>query len=80
MPELGVDLPAGHRLVSFPERPDLVTSSLRFNTSVWPEFMLQDPVTDDHWQLLWEAFGEFQLTLLDPDGRIVATLRAPRPP
>jgi GNAT superfamily N-acetyltransferase len=73
MPELGIDLPPGHRLVSFPERPDLVAAVFRFNASVWPEFMLQDPVTDDRWQLLWEAFGEFQLTLLDPDGRIVAT-------
>ena len=73
MPELGVDLPPGHRLVSFLERPDLVETSLRFNASAWPEFMFQDPVTDGRWQLLWEVFGEFQLMLLDPDGRIVAT-------
>jgi GNAT superfamily N-acetyltransferase len=73
MPDLGLALPAGHQLVSFTERPDLTRAALSFNASVWPEFMLQDPVTDEHWHLLWEAFGDYQLTLLDPHGTIVAT-------
>jgi GNAT superfamily N-acetyltransferase len=73
MPDLGLDLPEGHTLISFPERPDLVRPALRFNTTVWPVFMLQDPVTDPLWDLLHGAFAEFQLTLLDPDGEIAAT-------
>src|SRR5688500_16413011 len=35
--------------------------------------MLQDPVVHEHWHLLRDAFPEFQLTLLDPDGTIAAT-------
>lgn len=73
MPDLGIELPPGHQLVSFVERPDLIRASLRFNTTVWPDFMLEDPVTDEHWHLLWDAFAEFQLTLLDADGEIAAT-------
>jgi hypothetical protein len=69
MPDLGLSLPAGHQLVSFTERPDLVRAALSFNSSVWPEFMLQDPVTDEHWHLLWEAWADFQLTLLTPIDR-----------
>ena len=73
MPDLDLELPPGHQLVSFPERPDLVDASLEFNGSVWPEFMLQDPVVQEHWHLLWEAFGDFQLTLVDANGTIAAT-------
>lgn len=73
MPDLGLDLPPGHQLVSFSERPDLVDASLDFNTAVWPEFMLQDAVVHAHWHLLWDAFTDFQLTLLDADGAIAAT-------
>lgn len=73
MPDLGIALPAGHQLVSFTERPDIVDAALSFNTTVWPEFMLQDPVVDEHWHLLWESFADLQLTLLDDNGEIAAT-------
>ncbi len=73
MPDLDLDLPPGHQLVSFSERPDIVDASLGFNTHVWPEFMLQDPVVREHWHLLSEAFTDFQLTLLDASGEIAAT-------
>jgi GNAT superfamily N-acetyltransferase len=73
MPDLDLELPPGHQLVSFSERPDLVEASLDFNSTVWPEFMLQDAVIHEHWHLLWEAFTDFQLTLLDANGAIAAT-------
>ena len=73
MPDLDLELPPGHQLVSFSERPDLVDASLDFNSTVWPEFMLQDAVIHEHWHLLWEAFPDFQLTLLDANGAIAAT-------
>jgi GNAT superfamily N-acetyltransferase len=73
MPDLDLELPPGHRLVSFSERPDLVDASLDFNSAVWPEFMLQDAVIHEHWHLLWDAFTDFQLTLLDADDSIAAT-------
>lgn len=73
MPDLDLELPPGHQLVSFAERPDLVDPSLDFNTTVWPEFMLKDAVVHEHWHLLWDAFIDFQLILLDASGAIAAT-------
>ena len=73
MVNLGIELPAGHSLVSYAERPDLIDPAGRFNGAVWPEFMLQDSVADRHWHLLDTVFLDFQLVLLDGDGRIAAT-------
>jgi len=73
MPDLGVDLPDGHTLVSYAERPDLIRDAGHFNGSVWPEFMLHDAVVQRHWHLLEDTFLEYQLVLLDADGRIAAT-------
>jgi hypothetical protein len=71
--DLGIELPAGHTLVSLEERPDLIRPSGRFNGSVWPTFMLQDAQADSHWHHFDEDFPEFQLVLLDAAGEIAAT-------
>jgi GNAT superfamily N-acetyltransferase len=42
------------------------------NVSVWPEFMLNDPVANEHWGRLRDDFADFQLVLLDEAGEIVA--------
>ncbi len=73
MAELGIELPAGHRLVSYAERHDLIDAADRFNGSVWPAFMLQDSEADRYWHLLDSAFADYQLVLLDADGRLAAT-------
>ena len=73
MPAFEVALPPGFRLVSYAERPDLIREAGRFNGSVWPEFMLHDAVVHAHWHLLEDTFLEYQLVLLDADGRIAAT-------
>ncbi len=73
MLNLGVELPADHTLVSYAERPDLIDRVGHFNGSVWPEFMLQDSEADRYWHLLDTVFLDFQLVLLDGDGRIAAT-------
>jgi GNAT superfamily N-acetyltransferase len=71
--DLGIDLPEGHALVSYVERPDLISAAGRFNGSVWPVFMLQDSDADEHWHVLDEDLPEYQLVLLDGDGAIAAT-------
>lgn len=73
MVDLGVALPEGHSLVSLAERPDLTRPSGHFNGSVWPTFMLQDPMADRYWHHFDEDFAEFQLVLLDAAGEIAAT-------
>jgi hypothetical protein len=72
MPDLDVALPAGHSLTSYAERADLIDPANTFNSSIWPEFMLQDTEADRYWHLLNGEFREFQLILLDPEGRIAA--------
>jgi GNAT superfamily N-acetyltransferase len=76
MVDLGIDLPVGHSLVSYAERPDLVDMAGEFNSAVWPEFMLHDETVQRYWHLLDGAWPAFQLVLLDPAGEIAATNNA----
>ena len=46
------------------------------NVSVWPEFMLNDPVANEHWGRLRDDFAAFQLALLDEQGEVVAANNA----
>jgi GNAT superfamily N-acetyltransferase len=48
---------------------DLVRGLTR---EVWPEFMLQDAVANEHWHELLDRFSEFQLALLDREQQRVA--------
>ena len=52
MVDLGIELPEGHSLVSYEERPDLVHAAQSFTASVWPEFMRQDETVQRYWHLL----------------------------
>lgn len=39
----------------------------------WPEFMLHDPIADEHWHELFDRFNEYQFALLDTEtGRMAA--------
>lgn len=39
----------------------------------WPEFMLQDPIANEHWHELFDRFNEYQFALLDTEnGRMAA--------
>jgi GNAT superfamily N-acetyltransferase len=33
----------------------------------WPEFMLHDPIADEHWHELFDRFNEYQFALLDTE-------------
>lgn len=39
---------------------------------VWPEFMLHDPVANEHWHELFDRFAEYQLALYDTENHRVA--------
>ena len=68
----GLVLPAGHSLVSIEERPELRRPLGELNVSVWPEFMLNDPVANANWDRLFSDFAAFQLCLFGADGSLVA--------
>lgn len=65
-------MPPPGRLVSIAERPDLRPAMTDVNVSAWPEFMLHDPVANEHWHRLWEDYPSFQQVLLDDGGDVVA--------
>jgi GNAT superfamily N-acetyltransferase len=64
------------RFFTYDERPDLEKE--RYPTlEAWPEFMLQDPVADRCWDLLYERFGGFQHFLYDDEaGEVVAEVNS----
>lgn len=63
-----VSLPAGHRLVRVSEAPEWWRPADQMCGSVWPEFMLHDPVADECWGHLRDSWPEFQLVLIDESG------------
>jgi GNAT superfamily N-acetyltransferase len=52
------------RFVTAAERPELLERNRELRCA-WPEFMLQDPVSNPIWHLLYERFDEFQFFLVD---------------
>lgn len=40
----------------------------------WPEFMLHDPVSDEHWHELFDRFGDYQFALLDTETDCMAAM------
>lgn len=68
--------PEGLRLVTLAERPDLRAAVEAHNGSVWPTFMLEDPVAGRLWHHLYDDFAAFQAALVAPNDRIAATLQS----
>jgi len=40
----------------------------------WPQFMLHDPVADEHWHELFDRFEEYQFALLDTETNRMAAM------
>jgi hypothetical protein len=53
-----------HRFFTFDERPELL-ERCDFLREAWPPFMLECPVSNEHWHFLYERFGRFQFWLVD---------------
>ena len=74
--EGGATLPAGCVLVTLAERSDVSERVERFGSSVWPDFMLSDVVSDRYWHRLAAHFPSYQLALLDSEGAVLAVARS----
>jgi hypothetical protein len=55
-----------HRFFTYDERPDLRERS-GFLREAWPAFMLESPIANERWHLLYESFGGFQFWLVDEE-------------
>lgn len=69
-------LPAGHRLTRVADEPQLWRPADVMCSSVWPEFMLHDPVADRNWGRLRDDWPGFQLVMLDGAGGVAAAAQA----
>jgi GNAT superfamily N-acetyltransferase len=62
----------GVELHTFGERPDLLEHPSRNDLfGVWAEFLLHDPVVNEHIGKIWEQLPEFQTVAYDPDEDVV---------
>jgi GNAT superfamily N-acetyltransferase len=69
-------LPDGHTLQTLEDRRDLTRAVERLGSSVWPEFMLHDVVSDRCWPRMAADFPAFQMALADDGGGVVAVGRS----
>ncbi|MGD8484998.1 MAG: hypothetical protein PVH07_00035 [Chloroflexota bacterium] len=69
-------LPDGHTLRTLEDRRDLTRAVERLGSSVWPEFMLHDVVSDRCWPRMAADFPAFQMALVDDGGGVVAVGRS----
>jgi hypothetical protein len=53
-----------HRFFTYDERPEL-RERCGFLREAWPAFMLEAPISNERWHLLYERFGGFQFWLVD---------------
>ncbi len=53
-----------HRFFTYDERPEL-RKRAGFLREAWPRFMLESPISNERWHLLYERFGGFQFWLVD---------------
>ncbi len=60
------------RMITLDERPDLVDATDDIVGAGWPEFMLHDPIADEHFGYLYSDLGAFQFVLVDADENVVA--------
>lgn len=72
----GLILPQAHEIATLAERPDLRDAVERFGSSVWPEFMLKDDISDRHWTRMAEELPAYQLALIDGADDVVAVARS----
>lgn len=59
------------KIVTISEKPDLTETHVELGSSVWPAFMLHDPIGNKHWDLLFDWFSPFQLSAFH-EGEMIA--------
>jgi len=60
-------------LVTHAERPDLEDQAQGEDfLSQWPTFMFHDPVADEHYPIMYERCPEFQFSIIDDAGSLLA--------
>lgn len=62
----------GYVRISPIDNPEYRERISHVSEAVWPEFMLQDPIADAHWDGLFEDFPAYQFAVIDQTSGAVA--------
>ncbi len=61
-----------YRIFNLKDRPDLIEPVLELGLKLWPEFIVNEPVSKLYWGLLFTEFSQFQIALLDDKDELAA--------
>ena len=65
------------KVLSHAQRPELLEQFELMESGAFPEFMLHDPIWNEHWPLVLSEFAELQLYFVDEDsGELAAVLNS----
>ena len=62
------------KLISPNDLDDYRSQAGEIADASWPEFMLQDPIANEHWHELFDRFNEYQFALLDTENNRMAAM------
>ena len=62
------------QIISPSDLPDYRARAGAIAEASWPEFMLHDPVADEHWHELFDRFTDYQFALLDTETDCMAAM------
>lgn len=62
------------RIIKPNDLPDYFSQAGDIAEASWPEFMLHDPIADEHWHELFDRFNEYQFALLDLESNRMAAM------
>ncbi len=61
------DLEVNPRLVTIEQQPELADQMNDLSVAAWPTFMLQDPISTQHWGRLNSSFPQCQVAMVEDD-------------
>jgi GNAT superfamily N-acetyltransferase len=62
------------RIIAPNDLPDYRARAGDLAEASWPEFMLNDPIANEHWHELFDRFHEYQFALLDTENECMAAM------
>ena len=63
-----------YKIISPDDLADYRSQAGAIAEASWPEFMLHDPVADEHWHELFDRFHDYQFAMLDTENNRMAAM------
>ena len=62
------------KLISPNDLDDYRSQAGEIADASWPEFMLRDPIANEHWHELFDSFNDYQFAMLDTENNRMAAM------